>query len=128
MSNWSVKDIAGHLLDGTLRRLSVHRDGHRGKRPGPAPGELQAYLDTLNADWVGAMDRVSPRVLVSLLRNTGDELADFFAGLAPYDPPCFSVDWAGTAGNVQWMDVAATTRRNGCTSNKSGMHSRGKVR
>lgn len=25
-SQWTVKDIAAHLLDGSLRRLSIHRD------------------------------------------------------------------------------------------------------
>ena len=52
-SAWCVKDIASHLLDGNLRRLSIQRDGYA---PPDAPcgfdshEALVAYLTKLNTD------------------------------------------------------------------------------
>ena len=48
---WTVKDVAAHLLDGNLRTLSMLRDGHFG----PAPADtsyvgLVVHLNRLNAD------------------------------------------------------------------------------
>jgi len=69
-SAWCVKDIASHLLDGDLRRLSIQRDGYA---PPDAPcgfdshEALVAYLTKLNADWTLATRRLSPRNLIRLL-------------------------------------------------------------
>ena len=77
-SQRNVKDIASHLLDGSVRRLSLMRDGY------VAPGspdqfgivkELTDYLHRLNAEWTTATRRVSPRILVQWLEATGEELA-----------------------------------------------------
>src|SRR5690348_9784827 len=60
-SAWCVKDIASHLLDGNIRRLSIQRDGYI---PPTAPQgfasyeALLAYLHGLNADWTRATSRV----------------------------------------------------------------------
>ena len=108
-SDWSVKDIASHLLDGTLRRLSSQRDDHS---PPDAPSSfesyeaLTAYLHQLNADWTRATRRLSPRVLIELLRTTGADLVKLFATLDPYAPALFPVAWAGEAKSANWMDVA----------------------
>lgn len=75
---WTVHDVAAHLLDGNLRTLTMLRDGHFG--PGPAdtsyPG-LVAYLDALNADWVRAVRRLSPAVLIDWLAQSGAEYTAF---------------------------------------------------
>jgi len=40
---WRVRDVAAHLLDGELRTLAAHRDGHR-----LAPERLpESYTDVL---------------------------------------------------------------------------------
>ena len=54
-SAWCVKDIASHLLDGDLRRLSIQRDGYSppdaperlrvARVPGRLPDEAQRRLD-----------------------------------------------------------------------------------
>src|SRR3954453_9606008 len=72
-SAWSVKDIASHLLDGDLRRLSIQRDGYI--PPDAPPGfdsyeALVAYLTRLNAEWTVATRRLSPRTLTRLLETT----------------------------------------------------------
>src|SRR5262245_58457649 len=62
-SERNVKDIAAHLLDGSVRRLSVQRDGHV---PPDAPGQLNKfqdlvdYLRRVNDEWTRATRRVSP--------------------------------------------------------------------
>src|SRR5262245_39689709 len=63
-SRWSVHDIAAHLLDDDLRRLSFHRDGHRPPvgPQGPGDAALAEFINRLNAEWVTAARRLSPRV------------------------------------------------------------------
>src|SRR3712207_4217548 len=81
-SQWTVKDIASHLLDGTLRRLSAQRDGYRAPADPAAAADLGSYeklvgyLNRLNADWTGATRGVSAAVVVRLLDVTGPELAE----------------------------------------------------
>src|SRR5688572_15396145 len=72
---WTVKDIASHLLDGNIRTLSFSRDQYVGEQPGTVNSyqDLVDYLNRLNADWVKATKRVSPAVLIELLEITGKE-------------------------------------------------------
>jgi uncharacterized protein (TIGR03083 family) len=104
---WSVKDIAAHLLDGTLRRLSFGRDG-LDATPVPVPAsysELVAYLNRLNAEWTAAARRLSPRVLMDLIDSTAPEVHAFFRSLDPYAPALFSVAWAGEDSSPNWFDI-----------------------
>ena len=108
-SAWCVKDIASHLLDGDLRRLSIQRDGYI---PPDAPSgfesheALVAYLTRLNADWTAATRRISPRNLIRLLEVTGEEVADLFESADPFGPATFPVGWAGEAESSMWFDIA----------------------
>jgi uncharacterized protein (TIGR03083 family) len=105
---WTVRDVAAHLLDGDLRKLSFHRDGHRPPPP-PAPVDdhrsLVAWLDGLNAAWVDAARRLSPAVLVDLLAWTGPQVASFVESLDPSADALFAVAWAGEARSANWMDT-----------------------
>src|SRR5262245_14968748 len=58
-SAWQVKDIAAHLLDTALRRLSLHRDGYASPNLRPGPGGLLPFLNRLNAEWTTAAYRLS---------------------------------------------------------------------
>ena len=105
---WRVRDVAAHLLDGDLRKLSFHRDGH----PPPAPAapisgerQLTAYLDQLNAGWVEAARRLSPRLLTRLLAVSGPEVAAFVESLDPQGLALFPVAWAGEDVSLNWMDT-----------------------
>jgi len=104
---WSVKDIAAHLLDTSLRRLSYGRD-----RLDPAPdvsvtthADLVAYLNRLNAEWVAAARRLSPRILMDMLDLTAPQLHAFFSSLDPYAPAAFGVAWAGEVTSPNWFDI-----------------------
>jgi uncharacterized protein (TIGR03083 family) len=108
-AGWLVRDIAAHLLDGDLRRLSFTRDG----MPPPPPGspieshqDLVAFLNGLNAEWVRAARRMSPQVLVDLLGLTGPQVSAFFTSLDPDGEAAFSVGWAGESVSSNWFDIA----------------------
>src|SRR5258707_7685026 len=76
-SRRTVKDIASHLLDGSLRRLSMQRDGYRPADGGPRAGEpLVAFLNRLNDEGETGTRRLSPRVLVDLIEWADAHLAD----------------------------------------------------
>src|SRR6266851_4585015 len=108
-TGWMVRDIAAHLLDGDLRRLSFTRDG---VFPPPPPAPIQShqdlvgFLNGLNAEWVRAARRMSPRVLVDLLELTGPQVSAYFASLHPDGEAAFSVGWAGEPVSANWFDTA----------------------
>lgn len=106
---WAVRDVAAHLLDTALRRLSAGRDGHRPPGP-PAPirsyRDLVDFLNGLNRDWVAAMRRISPALLVELLALAEPPLAAYLASLDGEAPTAIGVAWAGEERSASWFDVA----------------------
>lgn len=103
---WSVRDIAAHLLDDDLRRLSFHRDGHAPPAGGPASAQdLVAFVNRMNAEWVAVARRMSPRVIVDLLEVTGPWVVDLFGATDPFAPAHWSVTWAGEESSAHWFDV-----------------------
>ncbi len=106
---WTVRDVAAHLLDVTLRRLSMERDGARRpppERPLEGYDDLLALLNRLNAEWVAVARRFSPRVLTDLLELAGRQLGEQMATLDPFAPATFSVAWAGEETSLLWFDIA----------------------
>lgn len=107
---WSVQDIAAHVLADDVGRLSRGRDGHSnpdfatGLDISTLPG-LIAAIDRQNALWVEAMRRTSPRMLIDLLRLTGEQTANYFATL-DLDAPGGPVDWIGPEAAPAWLDLA----------------------
>jgi uncharacterized protein (TIGR03083 family) len=103
---WTVKDVALHLLGDEVGILSRKRD-----RFSPATQaiqsaeELVALVNDLNATWVQATRRLSPRLLCGLLRFTGAQACETFRLLDPYalGGP---VSWAGPDPAPVWLDVA----------------------
>jgi uncharacterized protein (TIGR03083 family) len=105
---WRVRDVAAHLLDVTLRRLSFHRDGHIPPAPEAAPRnerEFTAFINRLNRQWVESAARMSPRVLTDLLTTAGVALADFVEALPDDAPALFPVSWAGDHESPGWFDI-----------------------
>lgn len=105
---WKVKDVAIHLLDGNLRTLSMLRDGYYGEKPENINSyeDLIGFLNRLNADWVKATKRLSPKVLIDLLKVSGKEYYDFLATLNPNGKAEFSVAWAGENESKNWFHIA----------------------
>lgn len=104
---WTVKDVTAHLLDTNIRVLSGLRDGHRTESPVIRNNEeLIQYLNQLNADWVKAMKRLSPKVLILLHEVTGPLTCDVYQSLKPYDTAPFAVSWAGETESKNWFHLA----------------------
>lgn len=104
VGTWTVKDVAAHLLDTSLRRLSAQRD--RYVLPFDASQDLAAAINDMNARWVSSAQRLSPRILVEMLEKYGREMAEFMMSLDPYAPAEWSVSWAGEATSPNWFDTA----------------------
>jgi hypothetical protein len=105
--SWRVQDVAAHLLDGDLRKLSAHRDGFA-----PAPDdpelsfrELVTLINSLNRDGVRHFATMSPRVIVDLLDVTGRWVCEFIHALDPHARAIYPVAWAGEAVSENWMDT-----------------------
>jgi uncharacterized protein (TIGR03083 family) len=104
---WTVKDITAHLLDSQLRRLSFGRD-RLPAQPDLAIAsyaDLVAYLNRLNAGWVAAARRLSPRLLIDLLDVSAPQLHAYFQSLDPDAPADFGVAWAGEDQSPVWFDI-----------------------
>ncbi|HEX8424962.1 maleylpyruvate isomerase N-terminal domain-containing protein [Hymenobacter sp.] len=105
---WRVRDVALHLLDGSLRTLAMLRDGHFGG-PGPASpahADVVRYLNQLNEEWVAVGQRLSPPLITWLLELSGPAYNAFMASLPPLEPAVFAVGWAGEEQSLNWFHVA----------------------
>lgn len=105
---WKVKDVAAHLLDTQLRKLSLVRDGYA---MGPPPRfesdeELVAFINRLNREGVEMYRRLSPAVLISIMEIASRESAAFHQSLDPMAEAVFSVSWAGEDRSLNWFDTA----------------------
>jgi uncharacterized protein (TIGR03083 family) len=105
---WRVRDVAAHLLDGELRTLAAHRDGHALPVEGPVTtyDDVVALIQRLNAGGVAFGTRLSPRLLTDLLEVTGRWMSAFVASLDPDAPALFPVAWAGEAQSDNRFDTA----------------------
>ncbi|NME71181.1 maleylpyruvate isomerase N-terminal domain-containing protein [Flammeovirga aprica] len=104
---WKVKDVVAHLLDGNIRTLSGLRDSHKPEAPQiNSYQDLLGFLNQLNADWVQAMQRVSPQFLIELLKFTGEPFYKYYASLDPNGKAEYSVAWAGENESKNWMHIA----------------------
>jgi uncharacterized protein (TIGR03083 family) len=106
---WAVRDIAAHILDSYVRRLSVLRDEHDMPPPDPPIAsytDLVGFLNRLNADWVAVCRRLSPPVLVDFLRVTGTQVASHAMTMDMQAPARFSVAWAGEEVSRNWFGIA----------------------
>ena len=106
--HWRVRDVVAHLLDGDLRRLSYCRDA----LPQPEMAEMRSYddvlsyLNRLNATWIAAAGRLSPRLLTQLVDEVGRQAVEFLASRPPHEEACWPVSWAGEGRSEHWMDAS----------------------
>ena len=104
---WKVRDVAAHLLDTSLRKLSMVRDSwHVEAVDRGSPQNLIAFVNRLNQEGVTVYRRLSPPVLIGMLRTACEESARFHESLDPFAPAAFAVSWAGEAASLNWFDTA----------------------
>jgi uncharacterized protein (TIGR03083 family) len=100
---WDVKDITLHLLGVEIGNIARRRDG---MESGPGGGEeLVEWLNAHNEEWVRTTRRMSPRLLLELLRETGEMFDNYLKNLE-VDAVTASVSWVGDESVPVWLDVA----------------------
>lgn len=108
VGTWQVRDVAAHLIDVSLRRLALHRDGHT---PDPPPfaittdADFTRFINALNAAWTGAARRLSTEQLTAMYASAGAQLSDWFEALPLEAPALFPVSWAGEKESQGWFDI-----------------------
>src|SRR5215475_9842144 len=105
---WLVRDVVAHLADTALRRLSFHRDGMPPPPPSSPITSARGFVDFingLNAQWVTASRRFSPRVLTDLFDRASIDIADWVETLPLDGPALFGVSWAGEQTSESWFDI-----------------------
>jgi len=108
-AGWNVKDVAAHMLDTSLRRISMERDGYfspDGRTSFTSNEDLVHYLNQLNHEWVIAARRISPPLLVAFMDEIGTLHAQHFKNLDPNARAIFAVSWAGEQESLNWFDTA----------------------
>ena len=104
---WKVRDVAAHLLDTALRKLSIGRDSCIVESYEiQVPQDLVTFVNRLNKEGVTVYRRLSPAVLIDLLRNASEQSARFHESLDPFAPATFAVSWAGEDSSLNWFDTA----------------------
>lgn len=104
---WTVKDVAAHLLGGTLGRLADRYKTTDNAESKPLSyQELVAWIDQSNAEWVTAAQRISPSLLITFLELTDPQLYALFKKWPEHSPAPVSVAWAGESQSFNWFDVA----------------------
>lgn len=102
--DWTVHEVALHVLGDDLGKLSRGRDGFTRLHPESGEG-LVAFIDRINEEWMVAARRLSPRLVRELLGATIEPLVDYLRSLdlAAMGEP---VSWAGDKPAPIWLDVA----------------------
>jgi uncharacterized protein (TIGR03083 family) len=104
--NWTVQDIALHLLGDDVNILSGWRDGFAGPDVSITTwDELVNWIDESNNRWVAATRPISPRLICDLLRFTGDQVSAHFSSV---DPNALGgvVSWASPDPAPVWLVLA----------------------
>lgn len=104
---WKVRDVAAHLLDTSLRKLSMVRDScYMEPADIRSPEDLIALVNRLNREGVTVYRRLSAAVLIGMLKTACEESARFHESLDPFAAAAFAVSWAGEAASLNWFDTA----------------------
>jgi len=104
---WTILGLCCHLVGDDFGLLARHRDGYYAT-PGPdgaTESEFVAWLDELQAEWVRAARRLSPRIVVGLLDWAGPQITETFRREHPAARTA-SVSWAGPGPVPVWLDQA----------------------
>lgn len=101
-----MKDMAAHLLDTDIQRLSFRGDRLASRRPIQNYQDLVEHINLLNEEWVSAARRIGPQLLLEFLTITGPQVYEVFKSLDPFAQAGASVAWAGEHESLNWFDTA----------------------
>jgi hypothetical protein len=105
----TIKDLVSHIIDGSLRNLSIQRDNFVDKTNVPninSYKDLVDYIQKLNKDWMIVTQRLSPTILIDLLEYSDKQYNEFLKTKNLKDKAIFSVAWAGETESENWFDIA----------------------
>jgi uncharacterized protein (TIGR03083 family) len=105
--SWQVRDVAAHLLDTALRKLSLVRDGCfvEGVEI-RSPQDVVTLVNRLNREGVTVYRRLSPEMMIGMMKSVCEQSASFHESLDPFAAAAFSVSWAGEETSQNWFDTA----------------------
>ncbi len=104
---WKVRDVAAHLLDTALRKLSLVRDACYAEATNiRSPQDLIALVNRLNREGVAVYRRLSPQVLIAMMKLATKQSGEFHESLDPFAVAAFNVSWAGEETSLNWFDTA----------------------
>jgi uncharacterized protein (TIGR03083 family) len=104
---WKVRDVAAHLLDTLLRKLSMVRDSCYVEAVNiRSPQDVIALVNRLNAEGVTVYRRLSPTALIDMMKLACEQSGRFHESLDPFAPATFNVSWAGEEKSLNWFDTA----------------------
>jgi uncharacterized protein (TIGR03083 family) len=104
---WRIRDVAAHLLDTVLRKLSMVRDSYLVEDVEiNSPQDVITLVNRLNREGVSVYRRLSPPVLIDMMKVACEQSARFHESLDPFAPAAFAVSWAGEETSLNWFDTA----------------------
>ena len=104
---WKVRDVAAHLLDTVLRKLSLVRDSWYVEAVNiQSPQDVVTLVNRLNEEGVTVYRRLSPPVLIDMMKLACEQSASFHESLDPFAQAAFGVSWAGEERSLNWFDTA----------------------
>jgi uncharacterized protein (TIGR03083 family) len=104
---WKVRDVGAHLLDTALRKLSLVRDSsYVETTESRSHQDVITLVNRLNREGVAVYRRLSPRVLIEMMRLATKQFAEFHESLDPFAAATFNVSWAGEETSQNWFDTA----------------------
>jgi uncharacterized protein (TIGR03083 family) len=104
---WKVRDVAAHLLDTALRKLSLVRDScYVESACIRSPQDVVTMVNRLNHEGVAVYRRLSPQVLIGMMKLATKQFAEFHESLDPLATATFNVSWAGEETSLNWFDTA----------------------
>jgi hypothetical protein len=70
-----------------------------------SPQDVVALVNRLNAEGVTVYRRLSPLVLIDMMKSACQQSAVFHESLDPFAPATFAVSWAGEEISPNWFDT-----------------------
>jgi uncharacterized protein (TIGR03083 family) len=104
---WKVRDVAAHLLDTALRKLSMARDCFYAEKVEiRLHQDLVTMVNRFNREGVTVYRRLSPPLIMEITKMACEQSARFHESLDPFAPAAFPVSWAGEEMSLNWFDTA----------------------
>ena len=104
---WKVRDVAAHLLDTVLRKLAMVRDSWQVETVNiQSSQDVVKLVNRLNEEGVTVYRRMSPPLLIDMMKLACEQSATFHESLDPFAPAAFGVSWAGEQTSPNWFDTA----------------------